>query len=63
MEWIESDGFTADIAVFKQIVPDAMGVKAWFESKGKWADGTKFGEPSVSSSAMSKAALIVVPLA
>lgn len=41
--WLEeTDGYTADIEEFKKIVPDAMDAKAWFESKGKWANGELF---------------------
>uniref|UniRef100_A0A7S3VCV3 NmrA-like domain-containing protein n=1 Tax=Chaetoceros debilis TaxID=122233 RepID=A0A7S3VCV3_9STRA len=38
----ETGGYTADIEEFKKIVPDAMDAKAWFESKGKWANGELF---------------------
>ena len=40
--WFETDGFSADIEEFKKIVPDAMDAKAFFISKGQWADGEKF---------------------
>jgi len=35
-------GHTAEIAEFKKLVPDAMDARAWFASKGKWANGEKF---------------------
>jgi uncharacterized protein YbjT (DUF2867 family) len=40
--WFESDGYSAEIAPFKELVPDAMDATAWFVSKGQWADGEKF---------------------
>lgn len=64
-EWFESDGYTADIDKFKEVVPDAMDATAWFKAKGQWADGTKFGEEGSSSkdkSVVSKTAMVVVPL-
>lgn len=61
-EWFESDGYTADIDAFKKIVPDAMDATAWFASKGRWADGTKFGQEAPHQGALSKVALVVVPL-
>lgn len=42
MVWMEKDGYTADIAEFKKLVPDAMDAKAWFQSKGQWANGEPF---------------------
>ena len=29
---------------FHDIVPDAMGMREWLVAKGKWSDGTKFGD-------------------
>jgi hypothetical protein len=40
--WIESDGYSAEIAPFKELVLDAIDATAWFVSKGQWADGEKF---------------------
>ena len=42
MTWIEASGYSADVEAFKKVVPDAMDAKAWFESKGHWANGEEF---------------------
>lgn len=42
MNWMETDGSTADIEAFKKVVPDAMDASAWFSLKGQWANGEKF---------------------
>lgn len=41
-----ADNVNADIQKFRSVVPNAMGPREWFESKGRWADGSKFNEPS-----------------
>jgi uncharacterized protein YbjT (DUF2867 family) len=42
VNFIETEGFSANIEDFKKIVPDVMDAKAFFLSKGKWADGEAF---------------------
>eukprot|EP00640_Fibrocapsa_japonica_P003385 CAMPEP_0113944120 /NCGR_PEP_ID=MMETSP1339-20121228/30650_1 /TAXON_ID=94617 /ORGANISM="Fibrocapsa japonica" /LENGTH=310 /DNA_ID=CAMNT_0000949195 /DNA_START=59 /DNA_END=991 /DNA_ORIENTATION=- /assembly_acc=CAM_ASM_000762 len=42
VKFFESTGYSADIEAFKKIVPDSMDAKAWFETKGQWANGEKF---------------------
>jgi uncharacterized protein YbjT (DUF2867 family) len=42
VDFIETEGYSANIEDFKKIVPDAMDAKAFFVSKGKWADGEVF---------------------
>lgn len=42
VNWLESDGYSADIEAFKKLVPDAKDAKAFFASIGEWADGEKF---------------------
>ena len=46
VEYNDNDEWDPEIAIqdFKQLVPDALDCKEWFERKGKWSDGTKFGE-------------------
>jgi len=40
--WMETVGYSANIDEFKKLVPDAQNSKAFFESKGQWANGEKF---------------------
>uniref|UniRef100_A0A7S2PST3 NmrA-like domain-containing protein n=1 Tax=Skeletonema marinoi TaxID=267567 RepID=A0A7S2PST3_9STRA len=40
--WMETDGYSASIEEFKKLVPDAQDARAFFESKGQWANGEKF---------------------
>ena len=35
---------TATIADFRELVPDAPGVRQWFQRKNQWSDGTLFGK-------------------
>jgi len=44
--WFETTNYSADVAKGKALVgPTALDAKAWFECKGQWANGVKFGEP------------------
>ena len=42
MNWMEADGYTADLDEYKKLVPDVMDAKAWFTFKGQWSNGEKF---------------------
>jgi uncharacterized protein YbjT (DUF2867 family) len=42
VQWFISDGYSASIDEFKVFVPNALGAKEWFASRGKWANGEKF---------------------
>ena len=42
--WLENNGYSADLEKARELVgPDVMDAKTWFEYKGQWANGEKFG--------------------
>lgn len=57
------DGWDAEASIktFRDVVPDALGIEAWFKSKGRWSDGTKFETPVQQES--SRMAKMLVPAA
>lgn len=41
--WCEGGGYKdTDLGAFKKVVPDQQDARAWFASKGQWANGEKF---------------------
>lgn len=44
--WFETTNYSADVAKGRALVgPTFLDAKAWFELKGQWANGVKFGAP------------------
>ena len=40
--FFEQTGYSADVAEFRKLVPEAMDAEAWFQMKGQWSNGEKF---------------------
>ncbi|CAB9505945.1 NmrA-like family [Seminavis robusta] len=53
------DCYQDEMKAFRELVPKPMSLQEWFQKKGKWADGTPFGEkPTAKSMWDSKLVLV-----
>ena len=63
-KWFESDNYSADVAKGRALVgADAMDAKLWFQRKGRWANGQKFGEPDPPASATAAKKVVAAAVA